>query len=444
MKYFGTPLLNGDFIDTFVESNFNVGDAEISYEDDSLRLRADWQVSDTSSVRAEVFRMTTDRYWGNSEFYFYDPGTQLLERYDPLVIGHDMEHNGARVTFAFETGSRLRSSIGYEINDVSFERPTNFGPANPAPVDFGADFDVVDPFNFMPGVLADLTNAPVVLDNISDVTQMAFFGETQFRISDRLALVGALRLDQYDTDYLRLGQAPIDQSVDALTGRLGFVFDLSDSTAIYGQYGTGATHPSDSVVTASSANREADMIESEQLEIGVKQQIADTGLQWSVALFDIVKNDLIEDDPNSGDPNDLIFIPEQTSQGVELGLNYAINDSFQIHGNLASLTAETDTGETPTYVPEETWNIGFAWTAGNSIRVLADARYVGDRYHPSTPIPSYTVVDASVRWNTRSDIGLTVKAENLFDERYASTAYYSSTWLVGKPRTLSFVVDYRF
>jgi outer membrane receptor protein involved in Fe transport len=54
------------------------------------------------------------------------------------------------------------------------------------------------------------------------------------------------------------------------------------------------------------------------------------------------------------------------------------------------------------------------------------------------------VVDASVRWDTPSDIGLTVKAENLFDERYASTAYYSSTWLVGKPRTLSFVVDYRF
>ena len=186
------------------------------------------------------------------------------------------------------------------------------------------------------------------------------------------------------------------------------------------------------------------MIESEQLEIGVKQQVGDTGLQWSIAVFDITKNDLIEDDPNSGDPNDLIVIPEQTSQGVEVGLSYAVSNTFQLHGNVSVLEAQTDTGATPTYVPETTWNIGVAWTAAGNFRLLADARYVGERFHPTSPIPSYTVVDASARWNLDANIDLTFKAENLFDERYASTAYYSTTWLVGKPRTFSLVADYRF
>ncbi len=236
MKYFGSPLVDGDFVDALLETNFNVADAEISYEDNALRLRADWQISDDVSMTAEVFRLATDRFWSNAEFYSYDPGTQTVDRFDPLVIGHDMDHTGTRVNFLFDGSDRLTSTLGFELNDVSFTRPTNFGPANPDPVDFGADFDTVNAFNFMPGTLLSLTDAPIALDNVSDVRQFAVFGETQFRVTEDFALVGALRLDDYETDYTRLGQAPIDQSVDALTGRIGFVYDISDSTNFYGQY----------------------------------------------------------------------------------------------------------------------------------------------------------------------------------------------------------------
>jgi len=273
---------------------------------------------------------------------------------------------------------------------------------------------------------------------------LALFGEAQFQLSERLALVGALRYDDYQTDYVRLGQTPIDQSVDAVTGRIGAVFDLSDSTALYGQYGTGAQHPSGTIVTASSANREADMIESEQIEVGLKHQVGNSGLQWTVALFDITQNNLIEDDPNSGDPNDLIFIPEQTSQGIEVGYNFAVSARFQLYGSVSALNAETDTGQTPSYVPEETANLGFAWTADSGFRFIGDVRYVGERFSSSLPIPSYTLVDASVHWSLQNNIGLSLKADNLFDEEYASSPYYSDTWLLGRPRTLSLVADLRF
>ena len=39
---------------------------------------------------------------------------------------------------------------------------------------------------------------------------------------------------------------------------------------------------------------------------------------------------------------------------------------------------------------------------------------------------------------------LTLKADNLFDELYASAHTFSTTWLVGKPRRLSLTADYRF
>lgn len=445
MRYFGIPVVNGDFFEPFLDSNFNVADSDIHYQDDSVRLKADWQASDTVSLQAELYRLSTERVWKNSEYYFYDDSTQELERWDPLMIGHNMDHDGARANLVFSpSGGGIRASVGVEVNDISFDRPTNFGPGNPNPIDFDNDFEVVDPFNFQPGVLADITDALYVPDNESDVKQQAVFGEAQFKPTDRFSIVAALRWDDYDTLYTRIGRAPVDQQVDATTGRIGIVYDIDTDTAFYAQYGTGATHPGSSVVTASALTGQADMIESEQVEIGIKHQVTGTGLAFNLALFDITKNNLIEDDPTSGDPDDLLFIPEQTSTGIEVGFTLTVSDSLQVYGNVSALDAETDTGETPLFVPEQTMNAGVAWSLSDDVRLLTDVRYVGERFDPDIPIPAYTVVDASVRFDATNNIALTLKAENIFDELYATSNYYSDTWIRGKPRTMSLAFDYRF
>jgi iron complex outermembrane receptor protein len=445
MRYFGVPNGNGDFVRDFVGMNFNVSDSEVSFKDDAIRLKAEWQASDNFGLQAELFQLTSDRFWKNAEAYFYDDSTQELERWDPLVLGHDMEHTGLRTNLSFSSsGDGVRAAVGFEMNDVSFERPTNFGtPANLGGITFD-EFDVVDPYNFVPGVLADLTTAPLLPDNSSDVSQLAVFGEAQFNPTDRFAIVAALRMDDYDTQIVRLGRAGIDQQVDDLTGRIGLVFDLSDDTALYGQYGTGSTHPSSSIVTGAVNNRFADMIESEQLEIGLKHQVSGTGFQWNVALFDITKNNLIYDNPSSGNPADVIVVPEQTSQGIEVGFSYTVSGSLQIYGNAATLSSETQTGARPAfYIPEQTGNLGLVLSIGDSVRIITDARYVGDRFG-SIPIPSYTVVDASVRFNLGDSLGLTLKADNIFDELYATSNYYDETWLVGRPRTASVAFDFKF
>jgi iron complex outermembrane receptor protein len=442
MRYFGAPAAQGDFLRDFVGLNLNVSDAEIRYEDDALRVRADWSASDTVTVDAEFYSLGSERFWKNAEWYVYDGGSQLVERYDPLILGHDMTHDGLRAKVRLSpSGGRVNALVGAEINDLAFARPSNFGPGNPNALTFD-EFDVVDPYDFEPGVLADIATAPFLPDQFVDVDQHAIFSEGQFKLTDRFALVAALRFDDYQTDSVRLGAAPISQGVDATTGRIGAVFDLSDDTAFYAQYGTGAQH-NISVITISSLWRDSSMIESEQIEIGVKHQVAGTGFQWNVAVFDIVKNNLTEDNPNSANPADLIFVPEQTSQGVEVGFSYTAAETVQLYGNASVLNAETNTGARPNAVPEETYNVGVAWDLAGAVRVLADARYVGDRFFASNPVPSYTVVDASLRWGATGDVAFTFKVDNLFDELYASGTA-NGNWLVGKPRTASLAVDFRF
>lgn len=461
MAYYGVPVaqrdgfygdfvpgtFGGDFIEAFADSNFNVGDAELRFEDDSLRVEADWRVSSTVSLRAQLFQLNSDRYWRNAETYFLE-GANVIERGDPLELGHEIEHTGLRASVLFApAGDVVRFTVGFEMNDVSFERPTNFGGAhNPGGIDF-EETDFVNPASFQPGTFAGIAGAaPYVLDNYSDVDQYAIFGEALFKATDRLAIVAALRYDDYDTTYVRVARPPVfEQKVDDLTGRLGFVFDLADSTALYAQYARGSTHPTGTIVNVAGNNRAADMIETEQLEVGIKHQVEGTGLQFNAALFDITRNNLIIDDPNSSDPNDVFVVPEQTSQGVEVGFTYTATNAFQLYGNAAVLSAETNTGATPTFTPENTYNLGLAWAVADRVRVIADARYVGKRQtgYPTT-IPAYTVVDASVRWDVSDAISLTLKADNLFDELYATAAYLEDQWLVGKPRTASVSFDYRF
>ena len=456
MSYFGSLTANGDFIDQFAFLNLNVSDAENRYEDESLRVKADWNISDTVELSAQVYQMNADRWWRNAEYYQYFEAEGGVLRTDPLILGHDVEQTGARVGFTIDPGSAFKAMIGFEMNDVSFARPTNWGPGNPQPIDWWGfqssiadstgDFDVVDPFNFRPGGLNDITSALTPINqDLADVDQMALFAELQYKFTEDLALVGAVRYEDFDSLFRRAQNAFSRNWNEATTtGRLGLVYDISENTAIYGQYGTGAEHPNGTVVTFGGSFVETELVESEQFEIGIKNSIGGTGLQWSVAFFDITKNNLIIDDPNSGNPDDVILIDEQTSAGLEAGLSYAVSDRFQVHANMVTLDAETDSGDTPIGIPEMTWNTGFAWVPTDRVRLIADLRYVDDRSTGGSTMPSYTVLDASAHFRVSDELNLVVKGENLTDELYAFGSYWSGTWLVGKPRAFSIAADLRF
>ncbi|MCY4209739.1 MAG: TonB-dependent receptor [Gammaproteobacteria bacterium] len=447
MSYYGIPVVDGDFARELLKANFEFGDGVSRYEDQALRVRADWQLSDSLAMQAEYYHLETDRLWRNAYFSELDRATGLVRRSFPWTGAHAMDHDGGRVIFALDNtlaGVGLRTSVGFEVNDIAFARPTNFGPGNPKGVNGWTDFDLVDPHNFVPGRFADVTAFELAPDGFSELTHYALFAESQIRFTEALALVLALRYEDADTDYRQIGRTPFEQAADTVTGRVGAVYDIAEHTAFYAQYSTGATHPNDSLIRAVPGNRDADFIRSEQIEVGVKQQLFEGRLQWSLALFDITKKDLIEDDPDSANPDDVLTFPEQTSQGIELSFNLQVSDALQVYGNGSILDAQTDSGATPNYVPEETANLGLIWAPLARLQLIADTRYVGERFHPSIPIPSYTVVDASARISISDRLSLTVKADNVFDELYASAASFSTAWLVGKPRTLSLTADYRF
>ena len=453
MRYSGTPLVDGDFPSELLKSNYDVRDGVIRHEDSVARIKADWNISESLSMQSEVYRLESERYWRTVDWYDYDRAAGTVMRGNPGIFAHDVEHDGFRTNFVFDAGNgerKLKTSLGFEVNDLTFERAVNFGGGNPNGQDWVNDRDVVDAFNFNPRLFSDLTSSVARTETISDATQFAVFAEGQIGLTESLTLVLGLRHEDVETDFSDISNPPpFDQNVDALTGRAGLVFDLSDTSVLYAQYATGATHPSGSIVRVVKRNRELDFTKTELIEVGIKQSLLDNRLHWTLALFDIVKNDLLEDDPDSADRDAKIVIPEKTSQGVELSLTYAPTNALKLTANAAFVDVDRTVsggfwgGDVE--APEETYNLGLAWAPLDRLQLLADARYVGKRWNPDNSIPSYTVVDASAHWHFNEDLSIALRIDNVFDELYASSPYYlADAWLVGKPRTFHLSIDYRF
>lgn len=453
MRYSGTPLVNGDFPSELLKSNYDVRDGVIRHEDSVARIKADWNISERLSMQSEVYRLESERYWRTLDWYEYDRAAGTVMRGNPGIFAHDVEHDGFRTNLVFDAGDgerKLKTSLGFEVNDLTFERAVNFGAGNPNGQDWANDRDVVDAFNFNPGLFSDLTSSVARTETISDATQFAVFAEGQIGLTESLTLVLGLRHEDVETDFSDISNPPpFDQNVDALTGRAGLVFDLSDTAVLYAQYATGATHPSGSIVRVVKRNRELDFTKTELIEVGIKQSLLDNRLHWTLALFDIVKNDLLEDDPDSADRDAKIVIPEKTSQGLEFSLTYAPTNALKLTANAAFVDVDRTVaggfwgGDVE--APEETYNLGLAWAPLDRLQLLADARHVGMRWNPDNSIPSYTVVDASARWHFDEDLSIALRIDNVLDELYASSPYYlADSWLVGKPRTFHLSIDYRF
>ena len=463
LRYFGIPIVDGDFNEDWVELNLNVGDSRIRYQDAMTRLITDWSINDSLALNAEVFSIDSDRYWQTVETYSYDAENDLINRFDPLIIRHELEQTGLRANLVIDSmlaEMPLKTSVGFELTDIAMDYTSNFNPTHPNRVDWGGDFDTVDPNNFQAGSWSDVTDSSAALDQVSDADQMAFFAEAHLKVTDVFAVLAGVRLDTVETEYERLtydedgnpdtsGDNLLTQDIDPLMFRLGGVYDINEDTATYAQYSTGETHPNGGDILRVRSNfREAETVSIEQFEIGIKQSLLDERLTWSMAVFDITKKDLLIDDPDSSDPTDVVSIPEQTSQGIEASVSYVLSNSFTGYANVAYVDAERGTGEetipTP-YVADVTFNTGLLYSPVEFIRLGADLQYVDERPYEDTPLPSYTLVDLSLAWIVNKNTSVIINAINVTDELFGSSDHWTGgQWSVGQPQTVSLTLDFSF
>lgn len=443
MQYFGTPLRNGRIDESLREQNYNVSDSDINYKDSSTRLRAQWQLSPNLVLANTAYFLDTDRHWRNVEEYSLDEASNTIERLFYIEIEHHQEQIGDQFTATLSQNFGARTNtlvVGFDYDQVDFEHVNNspYGGVSVVPVR-----------GFNPGQFINL--AGTFPKYRTETDHYAVFFEDRFELDDRWSFIGGARYDNNDYERTNvLNGSTFGAKFSDTTWRVGIVFQPVATLSFYAQYAT-AVDPIGSLASLSAAQSQLDLTHGKQIELGIKHRTLNNRLEWTLAVYDITKQDLLIPDLSTVDPDDEAQVGEQSSRGVEASIAFTINDRWRIDANAAIVDAEYDdyaefTGNTPFSVPEELANLWASWQFVTDWRARAGLRYVGSRYldqSNTTELPSYTVIDAAVDWAVNDAMTLSAHIRNATDKTYAQAAY-GPQFILGMPRTWELQARHRF
>ena len=447
--YWGTPLVDGAVPDSIRRNNYNVEDGLIEYEDLWPRIHLDWQITDDIRFRNDTFYMSVDRQWRNVESYDYNSDSGLVDRSFYLEILHDQEQLGNRSEIQWDfKGDTFENkvSFGLEINQIDFTHTNN------SPYSGTTSVALQNP---RPGFWAEGVIDETTRDYTTDTTQYAIFIDDQIKVNEHWSVVAGLRYDDIDyarEDFARSNGQEAGEIENTLSGeswRIGSVYQPNKTTSLYLQYST-AVDSIQSILTAT--NPTLDLAEGEQFEIGLKQSLLDGRLQHTLALYDIVKENLLSNDPGGVQRQ----IGSQSSQGVEWHVYWQPVDRLSLDFNLALINPEYETfvsgtddfsGNTPRNVPERTANLWVNWLPSERFSLGVGARYVGTRFlndANTAELPSYTVWDASAQWKVNELVNLTLRGKNLSDTADYVLAPYGNQWILGDGRSFELSASFSF
>ncbi|MDP2053743.1 MAG: TonB-dependent receptor, partial [Acidobacteriota bacterium] len=487
-KYFGTPLVpvsaaaepldvirtsTGETIDgrmRFV--NYNVSDGEASANQRLWRADLSVELAPGVALSNVAYRFDAERAWRNAEGLVYCASvvdvctsTGVVQRYyGYFIINHEQQLYGDRLMLNVnrDLGRRPNSAVvGVEMSRIDFERARGFRRQVPL-----APGDAVDPFNPTPGLYG-----PIELRAISPTAldQWAVFAENSLALTPRLRLSGGLRYDGMDLDRQNLSPTRVPEaggftrSQTWWSWRAGALVNLRPDLVAYGQY-SNAKDPVSSNVFLVNANQNFDLTDSVQWEVGLKADLDNGRTQFTLAWFDITRDDVLERFSLDSVTN----LGGVESQGLELASSIRLSPQARVGANFGytdtvfrpSPNFQRLAGNRMPNSPTVTANLWASYQdiAGLPLEIGGSARYVGDRFANNANLitmKAYATADVYAAW-TRGRARVTARVDNLTDTVYASWAdpfyvsqaapsfLYANQLMLGSPRTFSVMLQIGF
>lgn len=480
MRYFGTPLIDGDLRDKIRHRNYNVADADLHYRDNHTLLAAEWAPSELITIRNDAYRLTSKRLFkdleqycyvgtsgacrngGNSGSDLFDPATPgKIYRFSNLGIIHDQTQYGdeGTVRLASPLGGSISNDLvaGFDVNVIKLTYSNDFG-SDPQE-------DLVDPYSFSPGRFFDTQGlAPRYRTRTHEYS---FFAEDRLKLTPQLSLVAGVRYehdaverrnirynaDGSTTEVNAFPQGATRRNLANTTYRIGGVFQPTPNISLYAQYSTGV----DPLGTLTTFTTNATQFyftnaKGDQVEVGAKASFLGGRGSATLAGYRIVKHDLVAQRTPSSPVEQ---IGQRSAKGIEASVTLALPHGFSVDANGTVLDADYDdfisggtsyTGNTPPNVPQTAGNLWVRW-AGRRIAAQLGLRYVGHTYSDDANrfrIPGYAVADAGASYALSRALAVDVHVYNLFDKDYATTSYDNEQWILGRPRSVDVSLRARF
>ena len=292
-----------------------------------------------------------------------------------------------------------------------------------------------------------------------DTDRYALYGEVEYGISDRLSLVGGLRVEHFEDEYSDSNGVAHDNSDDLYNWELRLQYDLSDASFTYLSLAR-SSKPGGVNVAASSqyAFTSPDFrgvmagklrFADESLrnhELGIKTRQLDGRLELRAALFYAVReNAQLEnwmwDDAAGLWIGYLGSNSDADSYGLELETTFNATDKLQLFANIGWLETEVDEittfdldqwqfltkrGREQIKSPRYQYNAGLRailplGLSGTLELEGRDQSFFG--YYHDGKLDAYDLLNAQLAWSN-DRVTVSLWGRNLTDEQYATHGLY--------------------
>jgi len=312
--------------------------------------------------------------------------------------------------------------------------------------------DIFDPVYGQPRPA--LTRTPT--DDQENLKTFGMFVQDQVALTERLKLLAGARFERFEHEYESFvpqnppGSRNWDTSHNAVTPRLGLIYDLSDTVAVYANTARSFKPNNGASRTGGGFKPE----EGKSYEMGVKWEALDGQLSVDAAVYQIEKRNVLTTDPV--DSTFSVAAGEVRSRGFDLNVAGNLTPQWRVIGGYAYVDAQVTkdinipTGTRLLNVPRNSFSLlnvyEFQDGGLKGLGLGVGAKYVDERAGQTAAnafsMDSYTVVDLLGYYKVNERIRLNLDLKNLFDADYEEGAFGNVYAYPGAPRTVQAGISY--
>ncbi|MFJ4456484.1 TonB-dependent siderophore receptor [Pseudomonas sp. NPDC089392] len=300
-----------------------------------------------------------------------------------------------------------------------------------------------------------LAAAPTTWDK-ENLQTWAYFIQDQVALTERLKALAGVRFERFEHDYddKRPTNRDFSKGENGVTPRFGLIYDLTDTVAVYANT---ARSFKPNTGTPASGGGGFDPEKGKSYELGVKWEALDRQLSIDAAIYHIVKENVLTNDPNDPTGTFKVAAGEVRSRGLDINIAGNLTPEWRVIGGYAYVDAEvTEDNNIPTgtrlaNIPRNTFSLlntyefqdGLAKGLGLGVGV----KYVDDRAGQTQAttytMERYSVVDLLSFYKVNEHVRLNLDVKNVFNKGYDEGAFNSYVY-PGAPRTVQAGISYTF
>ncbi|ELY7427490.1 ferric-rhodotorulic acid/ferric-coprogen receptor FhuE [Cronobacter turicensis] len=457
----GFPSLYSDGSRTHFRRGFNTA-ADWAYSDlDSTKIFANLTQRFDNGWEAKVNAMHAETNFDNRLMYIDGFPDKTTGRYNAALW------QGA--WGGWNVGERKQDSVdafvrgGYELAGRQHEmmfggsysrQRNNYDNAYPVNDNSGL-MDVGNIHDYNGNTLANPTWSNFALYQRDVIRQKSLYAATRLSLADPLHLILGARYTEWNAKY-NLERKPDEirrSKSDDVTPYAGLIYDIDDTWSAYASY-TSIFQPSGQ----RDVNSEfLDPTTGKAYEAGLKADWFNTRLTASLAVFRIEQDNVAVNTgviiPGSGGQTAYKSVDGTVSKGVELELNGALTDNWQLTFGASRYIAEAGDGVAVNPdQPRTTMKLFTRYQLPSlpALTVGGGARWqtktwqdiAGPNGDSRISQNGYTVVDLFTRYQATKNLAVQANLNNVFDKEYYD--YLGTYGVYGAPRNFSVTASYSF